>query len=560
MGVEQVDSTAGPAEAPVRRSLRRLRIQPQRATVVDPSFRPQASAGAVYLASIAGGVATALAWLVPETAASAILGWVGAILLVWAVRARRAWLPAYCGGLAGHPVAFYWIYPTATVFGGFSAPAAALVFVVFVLWGAVLLLAFAWIYHQLGPFFDRFALRAPIAIALAELVSIRLFPWHFGHTQIAATPFVQLAGLGGPILVSFMLFWAAELGVRTILDRERRRGFLLPAVALGLSLNYGAGVMREFDSTPHRNQDIILVQGNGALADLHEESSIRRVIGRISDLTQMAARPNALVVWPEGSIPAFLPADMGSVREEPMLPWLQDGQALLAGAYSYRNSGKRYNAAFAVYPDGTVPLPYFKQILIPFGEYVPGSSLFPWLNSLNKHAGVFTAGRETKVFAYPMQREDGQKLTVKVAPLICYEDTVPQLAREATRRGAELLVNLTYDTWFGRTAAPYQHHLIAAFRAIENRRFLVRATNSGYSAVVDPLGRTIARIRPFTAGTALVKVGLVNYESAYTSYVGEKPWWALLCSTLVLFAARRMNWFSKLSPRLAQATDRQAGE
>jgi apolipoprotein N-acyltransferase len=544
----------------VRRSLRRLTLRPQRAPALGPNLPARPSAAAVYLASIGGCLATALAWLIPETAASAILGWVGAMLLVWAVRARRALLPAYCGALVGQAVAFYWIFPTATRFGGYGAPAAALVFALYVAWGAVILLVFAWVHHQLGPFFDRFALRSPIAIALAELVSIRLFDWHFGHTQIAFTPFVQLAGLGGAILVSFMLFWAAELGVRTIFARERRREFLLPALALGLTLAYGTSVMRDFAATPRALQQVILVQGNGSLAEMHDVHSIERVVERIYDLTRQAALPNALVIWPEGSIPAYLPADIGSVRQEPTLPWLPDGQALLAGAYSYSRSGERYNAAFAVYPDGTVPLPYFKQILIPLGEYIPGASLFPSLNSLNKNAGLFTAGREVKVFSYPMRGPGGQERTVKVAPLICYEDTVPQLARAATRGGAELLVNLTYDTWFGRTAAPYQHQLIAAFRAIENRRFLIRATNSGYSSVVDPLGRNIARIPPFTAGTIAARVGLVDYQSAYTSFVGETPWWILLFLMLGLMIARRMKRRSTLSPRLAQATDRQPCE
>jgi apolipoprotein N-acyltransferase len=457
--------------------------------------------------------------------------------------------------MAGHAVAFYWIFPTAREFGGLSAPAAAAVFALFIASGAVLLLLFAWIHHLLGSALDRFALRSAIAIALAELVSVRLFPWHFGHTQIAFTPFVQLAGLGGAILVSFMLFWVAELGLRTIVYRERRREFLLPAIAFGLTLNYGAAVMRDFARAPRDRQQVVLVQANGALAEMHDAASIWRVVGRIYELTQKGAAPNALVVWPEGSIPAYLPADMGSVREDPMLPWLKEGRALLVGAYSYRGSRERYNAAFAVYPDGTVPIPYFKQILIPFGEYIPGSSLFPMLNSMNRHAGIFTAGREAKVFDYPMRHQGGELHSVKVAPLICYEDTVPQLARAATRKGAELLVNLTYDTWFGRTVAPHQHHLIAAFRAIENRRFLVRATNSGYSAVVDPLGKTIARIPPFTAGTAAVSVGLVDYQSAYTSCIGEKPWWALLFLTLGLFVARRIKDRSKLSPIPAHATD-----
>jgi apolipoprotein N-acyltransferase len=211
----------------------------------------------------------------------------------------------------------------------------------------------------------------------------------------------------------------------------------------------------------------------------------------------------------------------------------------LIGAYSSSDERHRYNSAFAVYPDGSVPSPYFKQVLIPFGEYIPGASIFPWLNRVNENAGIFTAGTEIKVFCYPMPRSDREQHMVNVAPLICYEDTVPSLARRATRQGAELLVNLTFDTWFGNTPAQFQHHLIAAFRAIENRRYLIRSSNSGYSAVVDPLGRTIASIPPFTVGTLSAKVRLLDDKTPYTAYLGETPWWLLLAATVGMMVVKR---------------------
>jgi apolipoprotein N-acyltransferase len=234
-----------------------------------------------------------------------------------------------------------------------------------------------------------------------------------------------------------------------------------------------------------------------------------------------------------------VPEAVGSAAREPLFPWGDDGTAFLIGSYAHDEAGRRYNAAFVVEPGGQIPRPYHKQILIPFGEAMPLASVFPWLNRLNSRAGVFTAGDETKVFDIPMRRPDGTSYRLAVAPLICYEDTVPSLARRATRRGAELLVNLTFDTWFGRTVAPDEHHLIASFRAIENRRYLVRATNSGISAVVDPLGRTIARIRPFTEGTATARVRLLGDRSLYTRFVGDTPWWMLLAAAAGTIAVRR---------------------
>ena len=109
---------------------------------------------------------------------------------------------------------------------------------------------------------------------------MRLFPWHFGHTQIAFRPFVQLAGLGGSILVSFVLFWVAEAAVRTIMFRERRREFLLPLLAFGLSLGYGAEVMDAHARRRDREQEVVVVQGNGSLSEMKELSSLERVMRR----------------------------------------------------------------------------------------------------------------------------------------------------------------------------------------------------------------------------------------------------------------------------------------
>ncbi len=297
-----------------------------------------------------------------------------------------------------------------------------------------------------------------------------LFPWHFGHTQIAFTPFVQIAGLGGAIAVSFLMFWLAEAVVRVVVFRERRKAFLLPVVLSGLAMAYGTAMMGTFRSPQGVPQEVVLVQGNATLAEKRDLASAQQNLVRIFDLSTAAAHPDTLVVWPEGAVPAYIPATIGTVGYPPVLPWIGNGSAFLVGSYSFLPNEERFNAAFAVYPDGDVPMPYFKRVLIPFGEYMPLASYFSGLKELNAKAGVFSAGTEAMVFAYPMHRPDGTAYTLKVSPLICYEDTVPALARESVGQGAELLVNITSDSWFGRTLAPHQHHLIAAFRAIENRR------------------------------------------------------------------------------------------
>jgi apolipoprotein N-acyltransferase len=480
-----------------------------------------------------------MAWLVPETVLSAAAGWVAALSLAYAMRSGRGDLSAYCAGFVGHVIGFHWVYRTVIVFGGFGPAAAAFVFALFAGLGALQFLAIAVSHRHLDRIFDTLALRSATAVVLAELLTPRLFPWHFGHTQIALTPIAQVAGIGGAMTVSFLMFWVAEVVVRVLAFRERRPGFLVPIAAFGIAMAYGLAMMDRFGAARGEPQEVVVAQGHIASTETRDLKQAQEYLARLFELSQSAAHPGSLVVWPEGAVPAYIPAAIGAVGDPPVLPWVGDGSAYLVGAYSYLPNGEKFNTAFATYPDGEVPFPYFKQVLIPFGEYMPLASYFPRLKAINAKAGVFSAGSESRVFAYPMRRPDGSAYTLKVSPLVCYEDTVPSLSREAARQGAELLVNITSDAWFGRSLAPRQHHLIAAFRAIENRRYLVRSTTTGYSAVVDPLGRTIARIPPFSEGTITANVRLLNEASPYTAWFGDGPWWALLALSAGLVVVRR---------------------
>jgi apolipoprotein N-acyltransferase len=160
--------------------------------------------------------------------------------------------------------------------------------------------------------------------------------------------------------------------------------------------------------------------------------------------------------------------------------------------------------------------------------------VFPFLKDINATAGQFTAGRAPAVLSYTLS--NGTE--VKVSPLICYEDIVPSMSRDAVNSGAELLINQTNDAWFGDTVAPYQHHLIASFRAIETDRYLLRSTNTGLTAVVDPLGRTLASLLPSTEGILPMEVSLRDTKTVYTRL--PIPFlWLILAAGAVVIVIRR---------------------
>ncbi len=356
--------------------------------------------------------------------------------MVFALRSGAGFRAAYVAGVIGHIIGFHWVFGTVVVFGDLGVAGAALVFALYVGLAALQFPVIAVIHRLLPRPFDALALRSATAVVLAELLVPRLFPWHFGHTQLAFTPIAQVAGLGGAMAVSFLVFWTAEVLVRVAVFRERRWGFLVPVAALGLAMAYGLAMMDRYGSPRGLPQEIIVVQGHVANDEKRDIRVARAYLARIFELSRKAAHPGSLVVWPEGAVPAYIPAAIGSVGEPPKLPWADDGSAFLVGAYSFLPNEEKFNAAFAVYPDGQVPLPYFKQILIPFGESMPLADYFPALKRLNAKAGVFSAGTQTRVFDYPMRRADGAGYSLKVAPLICYEDTVPSLARDAAQGGA----------------------------------------------------------------------------------------------------------------------------
>ena len=292
---------------------------------------------------------------------------------------------------------------------------------------------------------------------------------------------------------------------------------------------------------------MLLVQGDLSLEEKHDPISFSRNLTTYVNLTTPLASPDVLVVWPETTIMQWVASDVGEASLHPELSKIPPHIPALVGALTYDTPERIFNSALAIFPDGQVPSPYNKRILMPFGEYTPGtmhdtlSSFVPkpiqeWLRDVNGTAPNFTPGVTATVFNFPMQRteqKDGA-YSLKVSPLICYEDVVTSPARESVLQGAELLANLTNDAWFGRSEAPYQHNLIASFRAIENRRYLIRATNSGLSAVIDPLGHTTLSLPIFTPGTLLAEVHLISYKTIYTLYSGGLSWLFVVISGVTL--------------------------
>jgi apolipoprotein N-acyltransferase len=189
-----------------------------------------------------------------------------------------------------------------------------------------------------------------------------------------------------------------------------------------------------------------------------------------------------------------------------------------------------FNSALSTDARGEVDGRYDKEFLLAFGEYLPFGDTFPALYEASPNSGRFSPGTELTPLYIDL---NGTKHAV--ATLICYEDILPSFTNRAVAAtGAELLVNMTNDAWFGDTSEPWEHLALAKLRAIEHRRFLVRSTNSGVSAVVDPVGRVIAQTGTFREEATSAVVRWMKSSTVYEK-VGDIPWY-LLSLALVLGA------------------------
>jgi apolipoprotein N-acyltransferase len=279
-----------------------------------------------------------------------------------------------------------------------------------------------------------------------------------------------------------------------------------------------------------------LVQGGVRQEDKWVPENAWSNVGRHLELTNEAARAGArLVVWPESAVPFLFDEndELASLLRETVR---RDGTYLFFGNDDrLRDAGGGrglvYVGAKLLTPDGRVALRYRKIQLVPFGEYVPLQPLFTL-------GGRFAAKlvQEVSDFSPGTDATTGPVDGHPVGGYICYEAIFPALVRQFAASGAELLVNVTNDAWYGTTSAPHQHLAMAALRAVENRRYMVRAANTGITAVVDPWGRVLEETKLFDTTVLVREVPLVRETTFYTRH-GDLFAQACAAAALALVAA-----------------------
>jgi apolipoprotein N-acyltransferase len=451
---------------------------------------------------------------------------------------RRHLVQGWWFGLASHGLVLYWMIVALWHFTPLSAAGYAATVLILALWTAVLFAATGWVTRCLGaPLGVVFPiLWTAVEWAIGHLGDVR-FPWLGLGTSLTGFPVVvQVAELIGARGVTFALVAANVVLAQAWLGRRDGRRAVVPAasVAAGIAVAAGYGVvrMRTLDLRPLGT--VAAIQPAIGFQEKWESANREPIVNGLFELSEQALR-NAdpdLVLWPEAALPHaldYFPAWGQRLEEharEARVP-------LVIGGIDVRpysdGSPEYFNAAFVYDTAGRRnPVPYHKQYLVPIVERVPFVNP-RWFSSL-LWFGAFGEGGPGAVYQVPIGR---------FGILICYESAFEDLSRRYRREGADFVVNITNDAWFGNSAAPYQHAAHLVMRAIENRVGIARAANTGISEFVDPLGRVSHRTR---LGERTLVVGQVVSSDVRTLYTRAGDWVGTLSLGMALLLLGAARW------------------
>jgi apolipoprotein N-acyltransferase len=471
--------------------------------------------------------------LIPGNLSAAVI-WFAFVPLLATIRdasPRDSFRRTYLYGLLANAGVFFWIIIAMEKYGALSIWVSGGIMVLLVLALAVypaVAAAGTALFRNRAPVW----LTGPLFFTLLDWIRVSFplqgFPWAIPANALTGNlHLVQAADRIGTTGLNLLIYFVNFAIAEGIAARRERRPppirLATAAAALFLALfGYGAFQVQARSTAITQGDKIrvALLQGNIPQDLKWEPTEQEAILLNYRDLTLQArsADPD-LIVWPEAAVPYTLPID---IRSFPTLaPWL--GRAdLVTGAPTASGQGTAVtfrNSAFVVAPNGDVRLRYDKQHLVPFGEYVPLSDLLPMHYIVPPVAGNFTAGRNP-----PLARVRG----VPYGILICYEILFPDLTLDFVERGARFLVNITNDAWFDQTSGPYQHVRFGILRAIETRRPIVRAANTGITTWYDPIGRMQMSTRLFTRGFVTAEIAPSTEMTFYVRHPSLVPMGVLL--------------------------------
>jgi apolipoprotein N-acyltransferase len=488
-----------------------------------------------------------------------LLAWIAAVPMLLAVDRtqsyRRALFLGWWAGVVETAGGFYWLIDVMRRFADFPWVAAAAVFLLFCATRAIIFLLFTAILCAIRRRVNvPMTVLAPIVMVSSELAIPQLFPCGQWISQAWHPLVIQISELTGPLGVTALLM-LVNGALYDLLHNPRAARYPAMAAAglFGAALIFGAVRMRQVDQivAGAPRLSVGLVQPDVAYS-VDGDFSADEVLRQLHALQEQSRRLQALgaqlLVWSEGSYPVAVPRDFSADFSERSPAMIRRGFSVptLIGADMYdEKHDDAFNSAILLGSDGSVLGYYDKVRLLAFGEYIPGIETFPWLRKfLPEGAGRFTAGSGPRLIN--LKDPDGRDW--QLGPVICYEDILPGFLSRVGRLHPNLLVNLTSDSWFGADTEPWEHLALAVFASVELRVSMVRAVNSGISALIDPNGRVVKKTYandPYRnpRGADGIVVSAPRMPGADTPFTAVGNLFAYICTAATLlvlaFALRR---------------------
>jgi apolipoprotein N-acyltransferase len=487
------------------------------------------------------------------------LAWVAAVPMFMAIERtgsfRRALFLGWWAGFVETAGGFYWLIDVMRRFADFPWIGAAAVFLLFCATRAVIFLFFTGAVLAIRKRVSvPMTLLGPIAMVSCELLVPQLFPCGQWISQAWNPLVIQVSELTGPLGVTALLMMInGALYDLSLGPRAARYPAMASIALLGAALIFGVVRMRQTDEIAARapRLKVGLVQPNFAYTidgEFSRDEALRQLTALQEQSRRLEQEGAQLLVWSEGSFPFPLPRDFSADFSSDSLAMIRRGFSVptLIGAEMYDAAHEdAFNSAILLDRNGKVAGHYDKVRLLAFGEYVPGIETFPWLREfLPAGAGRFTAGPGPGVISLQGPNGDAWRL----GPVICYEDILQGFLRGVGQLHPDLLVNLTSDSWFGADTEPWEHLALAVFASVEMRVGMVRAVNSGVSALIDPNGRVTQKTYaddPYRhpRGADGVVVTVPKMAGGHTLFVAVGNLFAYLClaGTLVLLGGARVR-------------------
>ncbi len=508
-----------------------------------------------WIAAVLSGITAGLSYPAvfggvrfPDLGGLAFVAWIPLFYVLRGASPKRAFLFSFITGMVQYGFSMYWLYTAMNTFGNLSPFISVVVLLVLVLilsayLGLIFLLS-QWVClrHRWPTIWVRPFFWVGIEFLRGHL-PMGGFPWsQLGYSQGHFPAFIQVADVFGVYGVTFLIVFFNELIsllLRVFSGVENLRWktpLLTAAILLVADLGYGTYRLHDSKVIPTQTVQVGIVQGNIPQDEKWQMEFAEKIAETYRTGTlQLEAKGATFILWPEAAFPLILNYDLPTIS----FPFGVSKADLLFGAITkshrslptFGGDVPYYNSALLLDAQGKVLDFYHKRHLVPFGEYVPWKDILFFAKKLTVEVGNLQPGK-----SYRPMNFRGKGLGI----LICYEDIFPEIARIMVADGAQALINITNDAWYGYSSAAFQHQVFSQFRSVETRRALVRATNTGLSSMIDRWGRVVWQGEMFQRQDFMTNLPFYQDRSIYVRIGDVFPILSLFfCGVIVVMAKVR---------------------